>query len=220
MSAQFDMAQARFNMVEQQVRTWDVLEHRVLDVLHAIPRERFVSAGQANLAYADLALPLAHGEYLFKPVLDGRILQSLNPTADEDVLEIGTGSGYLTACLAQLSRRVTTVDLHADLLTEARAAATAANVHNIEYVHADAFAAFIPKQRFDCIVLGGAVATIPAIVWQWLKPHGRIFAVRGVSPAMEAVLLRGSAQAATHTSLFETDVPYLHGCAPIKKFVF
>ncbi len=217
------LAQARFNMVEQQVRTWDVLDYRVLDVLHAIPREEFVRPEHRAMAYADVELPvfttLAGGapEKLFKPVIDGRILQSIALTGDEDVLEIGTGSGYTTACLAKLARRVISIDRRADFAEMAAVRLKALGMFNLSIECADAFNGYAPAHKFDVIVLGGAVAQLPALLWQMLNPNGRIFAVRGLSPVMDAVVLSGTAKLPKTTSLFETDLPYLHGTEPAAR---
>ena len=213
-------AQARFNMVEQQVRTWDVLDYRVLDVLHAIPREEFVRPEHRAMAYADVELPvltsLADGatEKLFKPVIDGRILQSIALSGDEEVLEIGTGSGYTTACLAKLARRVTSVERRADFAELAERRLKALGIFNLSIACADAFNGYAPAHKFDVIVLGGAVAELPGVLWQMLNPNGRIFAVRGLSPVMDAVVLSGNAKLPKTLSLFETDLPYLRGAEP------
>lgn len=116
-----DFARARETMVEQQVRPWDVLDPRVLETLARMPREAFVADALRSLAYADIALPIGHGETMMKPVLEGRTLQALLPTATESVLEIGAGSGYLAACLAQLAREVVAIERHADLADAAQA---------------------------------------------------------------------------------------------------
>ena len=216
-------AQARFNMVEQQVRTWDVLDYRVLDVLHAIPREEFVRPEHRAMAYADVELPVLASsadsapEKLFKPVIDGRILQSIALTGDEEVLEIGTGSGYTTACLAKLARRVTSIDRRADFAEMAAARLKALGIFNLSVQCADAFKGYAPAHKFDVIVLGGAVAELPAVLWQMLNPNGRIFAVRGLSPVMDAVVLSGTAKLPKTSSLFETDLPYLYGAEPREK---
>ena len=127
----FDYAKARENMVEQQVRPWDVLDARVLEAIATLPREAFVAEANRALAYADLALPLAHGEAMMKPVLEGRTLQALLPGADESVLEIGTGSGYLAACLGRLAREVVSIERHADLADAARARLAAQGIGNL-----------------------------------------------------------------------------------------
>lgn len=213
-----DFARARETMVEQQVRPWDVLDARVLETIATLPREAFVPQAVRSLAYADTQLPLAHGETMMKPVLEGRTLQSLLPQSHESVLEIGTGSGYLTACLARLSREVVSLEQHADLAEAARARLTAQGIANADVIIADAFA-WTPDRSFDAICITGAVDSIPARFTDWLKPGGRLFAVRGRSPAMEAVLVHRDVNGLRTESLFETDLPYLAGAAPAPAFV-
>lgn len=214
-----DYAKARELMVEQQVRPWDVLDPRVLDVLAALPREAFVPAAHRNLAYADLALPLGHGEFTMKPVLEGRTLHSLELDPTDDVLEIGTGSGYLTACLGRLTREVTSLEIHADLAEAARARLSEQSVDNAQVVVADAYA-WRSERRYNAICVTGAVADIPPHFYDWLQPGGRLFVVHGRSPAMEAVLVRNEVNARRIQSLFETDLPYLVGAAPKPVFEF
>ena len=213
-----DFARARETMVEQQVRPWDVLDARVLETIATLPREVFVADALRNLAYADTELPLGHGEAMMKPVLEGRTLQSLLPQSHESVLEIGTGSGYLTACLARLCREVVSLERHADLADAARARLTAQGIANADVVAADAFA-WTTDRTFDAICITGAVDSIPARFTDWLKPGGRLFVVRGRSPAMEAVLVHRDVNGLRTESLFETDLPYLVGAAPAPAFV-
>jgi protein-L-isoaspartate(D-aspartate) O-methyltransferase len=137
MSVNFE--QARFAMVEQQVRPWDVLDPRVLEVLHQLPRENFVAAEHRNLAYTDIALPLAHGEVMMKPVLEGRLLQTLDLSSHDDVLEIGTGSGFVTACLSHLAREVVSLDMHADFIEQAKLRLNEAGLRNVRLECADVF---------------------------------------------------------------------------------
>ena len=212
-----DYAKARENMVEQQVRPWDVLDARVLETLATLPREAFVAEALRALAYADTALPLAHGEAMMKPVLEGRALQALLVGADESVLEIGTGSGYLTACLATLAREVVSLERHADLADAARARLAAQGIGNARIETTDAFA-WDNVRQFDAICVTGAVDTLPARFVEWLKPGGRVFAVQGRSPAMEAVLVRKDVNRLRTESLFETDLPFLAGAAPQPAF--
>ena len=212
-----DFARARETMVEQQVRPWDVLDARVLDTIATLPREAFVPQAVRSLAYADTALPLAHGETMMKPVLEGRTLQSLLPQSQESVLEIGTGSGYLTACLAHLSREVVSLERHPDLADAARARLSAQGIANAEVITADALA-WTTDRSFDAICVTGAVDRIPARFTDWLKPGGRLFVVRGRSPAMEAVLVHRDVNGLRTESLFETDLPYLAGAAPAPAF--
>ena len=209
--------QARENMVEQQVRPWDVLDPRVLSVIGRTPREDFVDPAYRELAYADLSLPIGHGQFMMKPVVEGRTLQSLAIAPHERVLEIGTGSGYLTACLGRLAREVVSLERHADLADAARARLSAQCISNAEVITADAFH-WDSSRSFDAICVTGAVESIPADFLRWLKPGGRMFVVRGHSPAMEAVLLHRDVNGSRTESLFETDVPYLAGAAPVPAF--
>lgn len=220
----FDYAKARETMVEQQVRPWDVLDPRVLEVLARLPREAFVGERHRALAYADLELPIGHGETMLKPVIEGRALQALALEGGESVLEIGTGSGFLTACLASLAREVVSVERHADLADAARGRLRAQGLANADVVAADAFA-WEPGRTFDAICVTGAVDAIPSRFVQWLRPGGRMFVVRGRVPAMEAVLLHaapdgGDVNGSRIESLFETDLPYLAGAEPPPEFKF
>ena len=212
-----DYAKARENMVEQQVRPWDVLDPRVLDTIARLPREAFVADALRALAYADTALPLGHGEAMMKPVLEGRALQALRPGTEESVLEIGAGSGYLTACLATLAREVVAIERHADLAEAARTLLAAQGIGNARVETADAFA-WDNAQQFDAICVSGAVDALPARFLEWLKPGGRLFVVQGRSPAMDAVLVHKDVNGLRTESLFETDLPYLAGAAPQPAF--
>ena len=212
-----DFARARETMVEQQVRPWDVLDARVLETLATVPRDAFVPAAVRALAYADTALPLAHGERMMKPVLEGRMLQALLPAEGESVLEIGTGSGYVTACLARLAREVVSLERHCDLADVALVHLAAHGIGNAHVETVDAFG-WDNKRQFDVICVTGAVSALPDRFLQWLKPDGRVFAICGRSPAMEAKLLRPSVNGVAAESLFETDFPYLAGAAPQPEF--
>ena len=213
-----DYAKARGLMVEQQVRPWDVLDARVLDALSSIPRDAFVPAVHRPLAYVDVALPLAHGEFMMKPVVEGRMLQALALTPSDEVLEIGTGSGFITACLGRLARDVVSLELHADLAGAARACLTAQNLAgNVRIETADALA-WTTERRFDAICVTGAFDRIPSRFVEWLRPGGRLFVVQGRSPVMEAILVRNDVNGQRIESLFETDLPYLVGAAPAPSF--
>ena len=213
-----DFDKARRAMVEQQVRPWEVLDPRVLDVLAAVNREDFVAPRHRKLAYADLALPLEHGEVMLKPVIEGRLLQALDLDEHEEVLEVGTGSGYLSTCLAHLARAVVSIDIHADFVDRARSRAEQMGLSNLRVAQADALE-YEPQRQFDAVVVSGAVTTIPSRFREWLRPGGRLFVVRGQSPVMEAVLVtRTDEERWQEESLFETDIPYLHGAAPVARF--
>jgi protein-L-isoaspartate(D-aspartate) O-methyltransferase len=215
-----DYAKAREAMVEQQVRPWDVLDPRVLGVLSALPREDFVPAAHRALAYVDIEIPLGHGEAMMKPVVEGRALQALQLADFDEVLEIGTGSGFLAACLGGLAREVVSIERHADLADMARARLLARGIGNVRVEHADAFA-WDSDRRFDAICVTGAVDTVPSRFLQWLRPGGRMFVVHGRAPAMQASLLRADTVNGTRSeSLFETELAYLAGAAPVPEFEF
>jgi protein-L-isoaspartate(D-aspartate) O-methyltransferase len=186
-------------MVEQQVRPWEVLDFRVLDVIGAVKREDFAPPRHRKLAYGDLALPLEHGEFMLKPVIEGRLLQALDLSPEHEVLEIGTGSGYLTACLSRLARAVHSIDRHGDFIERARARLLAAGCTNASVEQADALA-YQPGRQFDAVAVGGAVAELRQ------------------SPVQEAVLYTRADHGWAIESLFETDVPYLHGAEPVQRF--
>ena len=212
-----DFQQARFAMVEQQVRPWDVLDPRVLETLMTVRREDFVPTRHRKLAFADLPLPLEHGEVMMKPVVEGRLLQALALAPSDEVLEVGTGSGFITACLANLAREVTSIDRHADFVERTRARLVAEGVTNVRLETADVFA-WEPGRQFDAICITGAVATHPERFAGRLRPGGRLFVIHGQSPVQEAILITRDGDGFLRESLFETDVPYLHGAEPAPQF--
>lgn len=215
-----DYAQARSAMVEQQVRPWDVLDARVLEVLAKVPREEFAPAPYRALAYSDLEIPLGDGQRMLKPVVAGRALQALLPQPGEVVLEIGTGSGYVTACLAHLSREVVSLERHRALADAASRHLAAQGLGNATVEHADAFA-WETERRFDAICVTAAVDRVPSRFVQWLRPGGRMFIVHGRAPVMEAVLVHrgdGDVNATRTESLFDTELGYLAGAEPAAEF--
>lgn len=212
-----NIEQARHAMIEQQVRPWDVVDMRVLDAMNAMPRERFVPLQYKDLAFADAALPIGHGEWMLKPVVEGRMLQALKLNANDDVLEIGTGTGFITACLATLARAVTSIDIHADLVDAARVKLAGLELSNVQCECADALA-YRPDRQFDAIAVTGAVAVVPDAFMQWLRPNGRLFVIQGQSPVQEALCITRTGDAFETESLFETDVPYLAGAGPKELF--
>jgi protein-L-isoaspartate(D-aspartate) O-methyltransferase len=211
---------ARHNMVEQQVRPWEVLDSRVLEALSAIPREDFVAAPYRNLAFADMGLPLAHGEVMMKPIVEGRVLQAVAPTRAESVLEIGTGAGFLTACLARLAGSVHSIEQRGDLADAARERLLAARATNVTVEVAEAVNGFAPDQTYDVVVVTGAVFALPPRWREWVRPGGRLFAIVGQSPVQRAMLYtRGADAQWTEEGLFETDLAYLNHAAPPPRFV-
>jgi protein-L-isoaspartate(D-aspartate) O-methyltransferase len=219
MAMNFD--QARQNMVENQVRPWEVLDARVLDVLGRVHREEFVAPEHRQLAFADLCLPLGHGEVMMKPVLEGRVLQALALKPEDQVLEIGTGSGFLTACLASLAAQVTSVDMHADFTAAAGQRLKAAGIANAQLVTGEAINGWQPQGSFDAVVVTGAVYSIPERFLGWLKPGGRLLVVRGESPVQQVMLLTHEGNGRYREEiLLETDLPYLANAEPPRRFVF
>ncbi len=208
---------ARNNMIQQQVRPWDILDEHVLGALSAVRREDFVPEACRHLAFADLSLPLGHGEFMMKPVVEGRMLQTVLPGREDSVLEIGTGSGFMTACLARLAAEVVSVELHPEFSANAEAKLRTAGVEAKLEV-ADAVRGYDPKRVFDVMVVTGAVAELPQHWREWVRPGGRIFAIVGQSPVQRAMLFRESDGQWHAEAMFETDLPYLHHAEPTKTF--
>ncbi len=213
---------AREQMVHQQVRAWDVLDPRVLAVLAAVPRERFVPPAYAGLAFADAAIPLGHGEHMLPPKVVGRILQAVAPEPGERALEVGTGSGYLTACLAAMCGTVRSVERQADLAGRARHNLEGAGVRNAEVVEADAFAeGALGGGTYDVVVLTGSLPVDDPRFRERLALGGRLFVIVGEPPVMEArLVMRISADQWSTESLFETVVAPLQGAARREPFTF
>lgn len=217
----FDTERARFNMVEQQIRPWDVLDKRVLDTLFKIPREHFAPTEQRSFAFSDTALPIGHGETMLAPVVEGRILQSLAVEPNERVLEIGTGSGFFTACLANLGQSVHSVDIHPDFTQSAAEKLAALNIDRVVLETGDAVNGWASNERFDVIVLTGAVQRIPESYRQQLNVGGRLFAIVGTEQNMSGIMVtrRTNDQFDTQ-NLFETYTRYLKGAEPKPQFTF
>ena len=215
-----DFEQARFNMVEQQIRTWEVLDQDVLDLLFVIRREDFVPPAYRNLAFADLELPLPGGERMWAPKVEARVLQALKVQAGETVLEIGTGSGYFTALLASRASHVTTVEIDPALSSSA---ATRLLQHGLTNVRRDVGdgARGWGEELFDVIVLTGSTPLLPEKFLAQLKPNGRGFAIVGEAPVMAARLVAWTAPGArVTTDLFETVVAPLKNAATPSRFRF
>jgi len=212
-----DFEQARFAMVEQQVRPYEVLDPRVLDAMSKVKREDFVPMRHRKLAFTDMALPLEHGEMMMKPTLEGRLLQALDLAPEDSVLEIGTGSGFITACLGHLARAVVSIDIHADFVERARSRFVGGEYANISVQQADV-TRFEPGRKFDAVCFTGAVVELPERAFDWLRPGGRLFAVRGLAPAQEAVRWLNHDDRIEELSLFETELPYLAGLSPVARF--
>ncbi len=219
-----DFQQARSNMIEQQVRPWDVLDQRVLDVFAEVPREAFLGAEHGGVAYSDFQLPIGFGQHMLKPTLDGRLLQALLLEVTDTALEIGTGSGYLTACLARLCAHVDSIEIIPELAEQAKARLTERGVANVSVMHQDAAAVWDARDGYDAIAFSGAVPSVPDYYRQKLKVGGRLFAFIGENerPTMEAILVtRVKDTEWSRESLFETRVdPLINFASESPSFVF
>jgi len=215
-----DFEKARFNMVEQQVRPWDVLDTRVLDVINEVPREIFTPDQYKNLAYADTRIPLGSFDdtpcTMANPIIDGRILQEMNIQEEDLILEIGTGSGYLTACLAKLGRHVDTVDINEAFTEQAEKNLQSLGINNVNLTTGDACKSWNQKRNYDVIVISAAMQNIPDSYKKLLKPNGRMFIVTGEAPAMTAYrVTRTDENNWTVDELFETSIDSI--IQPVKQ---
>lgn len=217
--AELNFERARFNMVEQQIRPWEVLDARVLEVFESLPREAFVPKRHRNLAYADIQLPLPHDEVMMEPRLEARLLQALDPRPDECVLEIGTGTGYLTACLARLAGQVTSVDIEVEFRELAAAQLSAQAIRNVHLEVGDAAQKWDDGQRYDAIAVTGSLPELHKGYHHSLNIGGRLFVIVGEQPIMEALLITrmGENQWATE-SLLDTSIRPLRNARRTARF--
>ena len=212
---------ARFNMIEQQIRTWEVLDPVVLALLNDIPRENFVPSEYAGLAFADIEIPIGAQQTMLSPKLEGRILQALNVQKTHEVLHIGTGSGYLTALLASLAKHVISVDINPIISAQAANNLAKNNIQNVSLVVADAAMGYADKAPFDLIVYTGSSPVEPAGVRNQLAIGGALFIVLGNAPAMHATLIqRMSETGFKQDILFETCIPALINAPLATTFEF
>jgi protein-L-isoaspartate(D-aspartate) O-methyltransferase len=211
---------ARTQMVNQQVRAWDVLDPAVLSVLAQVPREQFVPPRFRNLAFADTEIPLGAGQVMLTPQVEGRLLQALGIRGTDRVLEVGTGSGFLTACLARLGSRVTSLELLPELADTARRNLRGVATWNAEVRTEDVFN-YSPAEHWDVIAVTGSVPQPDDRFQHWLAEGGRLFIVVGENPLMQARLVtRQGPEQWTTTTLFETSVPALLNATTPSKFRF
>lgn len=215
-----DIELARYNMVEQQVRTWEVLDPEVLDRMQSLAREDFVPDRYRLLAYADLDLPIGHGEVMLAPKLQARIVQSLALEREDRVLEIGTGTGYMTALLARLAGHVVSVEIVPELSAGAAQRLAAHRIDNVELAVGDAARGWTGG-RYEAIAITGSMPVLAPVWLDALPAGGRLFAVLGDAPVMKAVLIeRGGSGAITRTELFETCIPPLRNAPEPERFRF
>jgi protein-L-isoaspartate(D-aspartate) O-methyltransferase len=216
-----NIEQARFNMIEQQIRTWEVLDPEVLELLAQVKREKFVPPAYRDLAFADLEIPLGNGESMMQPKVEARILQELAIGPSETVYEVGTGSGYLTALLAKRARHVTSAEYYGDLKAAAERNLREAGIDNVTLIEGDSAQAPLAESAYDVIVLTGSTPVLPQAFLERLKPGGRLFAVLGDRPVMKAVVVRQPAAGAfQHSELFETLLKPLVNAAQPGRFRF
>jgi protein-L-isoaspartate(D-aspartate) O-methyltransferase len=211
---------ARRNMIDQQVRTWSVLHPRVLDALGAVPRERFVPEAYRGVAFADAPIPIGHGQHMLAPALEGRILQALAPARGERVLEIGTGSGFLAACLAHLTGSVDSIEIHADLATGAARTINDLGISRVAVETGDALAREFDA-AYEVVAVTGALPAPERRLERALVVGGRMFVVIGTTRAMEAQLVtRTGEDSWLSESLFETRVDPLFQAVAPSRFQF
>lgn len=216
-----DIEQARFNMVESQIRTWEVLDQEVLDLLFAIKRERFVPEKWRALAFADMEIPLGQGQTMWPPKLEARCLQEIAVQKNETVLEVGTGSGYFCALLTARAQHVYSVEIFPELAKQAAQTLKIEGVTNVTLESGDASRGWNKHAPYDVIVLTGSVPLLLEVYQQALKPGGRLFAIVGDPPVMAAKLITCVAPGAfSSVDLFETCVAPLVNAPQPERFIF
>ena len=216
-----NIEQARFNMIEQQIRTWDVLDQEVLDLLTIVKRENFVPAAYAALAFVDTEIPLPCGQSMLMPKFEARILQEAAVKKHEHVLEIGAGSGYMAALLGRCARHVTSVEIEPQLVALAQENIAADRIDNVDVVHGDGAQAWATIAPYDVIVVSASMPILPAEFLQQLKVDGRLLCVIGTAPVMTAqCITRVSETGFTTVNLFETAIKPLRNASTPSRFSF
>ncbi len=214
-----NMEHARFNMVEQQVRPWEVLDQKVLDLMERSPRDAFVPLEYRSLAYADICVPLGHGEVMMQPRIEARMLQALQLDSSDRALEVGTGSGYTTFLIAALAGHVVSLELRQDFHDQARAQLAAQSVYNVTLECADGIHGRTTGAPYDAIAVTGSVPILEPHLERQLGIGGRLFVIVGEAPTMEARLIRRTAEDQwTSAGLFETVIPALKGAPQPSRF--
>jgi protein-L-isoaspartate(D-aspartate) O-methyltransferase len=214
-----NIEQARFNMIEQQIRPWDVLDPQVLDLLFVVKRENFTPPAYRSLAFADMELPLGDGQCMLTPKVEAKLLQELDLRKTDKVLEIGTGSGYMAALLAARAEHVITVECRPALAEQARQNLAAAGVANVTVETGNGAAGWPARGPYDAIVVSGSLPTLPEALLKQLRVGGRLAAIVGEAPVMEAVLVTCTGEGVFNSvNLFETVIAPLDGFAPKPSF--
>lgn len=216
-----NIEQARFNMIEQQIRPWEVLDPQVLDLLFVVKREDFVPVAYRNLAFADMEIPLGSGQVMLAPKIEAKLLQELSLKKTDKVLEIGTGSGHMAALLAARAEHVVSVEARPELLASAKANLERAGVANVTLESGNGANGWPARGPYDAILLSGSVPAVPEALLKQLRVGGRLAAIVGEAPVMEAQLITCTADGVYNTvNLFETVVPALDGFAAKEGFSF
>ena len=215
------MDKARFNMAEQQIRPWDVTDEQVLETLQEVPREKYVPREYRGVAFADLEIPLPNGQSMMPPRLEARMLQALAIKPSDHILEIGTGSGFITACLAKLGNSVNSYEIDTTLASQAQEKLTTMGINNVHLHTADAMAVDFGDQKYDVIAVTGSMPRYDERLQALLAPGGRMFVVVGQSPVMNALLVTRDDDGSCHQqSLFETGLPSLQNTQSHTGFIF
>ena len=216
-----DIEQARFNMIEQQIRPWDVLDMHVLNIIQSVPREKFVRDSQQSLAFTDMEIPIGHDQVMMSPKVEARMLQALSISSDDNILEVGTGSGYITACLAKMGGHVTTCEYFDDLSSVAQSRLQKLQIENVDFLTGDIFNLSGTLGQFDVIAVTGSSPGQISSISKLLNNNGRLFCIMGQAPAMSATLMTCVAENSyREESLFETVIPALLSTSYEKGFSF
>ena len=216
-----NIEQARFNMIEQQIRPWDVLDPQVLDLLFVVKREDFVPPAYRNLAFADMEIPLGGGQQMLAPKIEAKMLQELGLKKTDKVLEIGTGSGYMAALLAARSEHVVTVETRPELIEMAKQNFERAGITNVTIERGDGAKGWAQRGPYDAIVVSGSLPAVPDALLKQLRVGGKLAVVVGEAPVMEAQLITCTADGIYNTvNLFETVIPALDGVEVKGSFTF
>ena len=216
-----DIEQAKFNMVEQQIRPWNVLDPKVLKAISEVPREQFVPEDYRALAFADMNIPIGDGQVMMQPNVEARMLQALDPKSNHLVLEIGSGTGYMAALLGHCTKAVETIENRNDFVALARENLSNNEVNNVEVIKGDGGQGWQSEKQYDCIFLSGSVIEMPDSYRELLAVGGRMVAIVGVEPVMNAILVERTGPVGWKTTyLFETVLPALDNIVQPNQFEF
>lgn len=216
-----NLEQTRFNMVEQQIRTWEVLDADVLELLYKIRREEFVPEAYRSMAFVDMEIPLGHGQFMLEPKMEARMLQELHVKKTDKILEVGSGSGYMTALLAEMGGHVYSVEIEPELKTMAEKNLLAHDINNVTIELGDAARGWSKNEPYDVIVLTASTPVLPEAFQKSLQPGGRMIVIVGEEPVMEALLVTCEKSGVYNSvKLFETCIPPLINAQQPERFVF